>query len=661
MTTNNNLKVLFGGHRILIVAILCLFGLSLVQSRQASKKKPRPKTNERVYLIHADRLRFDQFSMNPDAQILNGNVAFRHKGAKLYCDSAYFYQESNSFRAFGHVRMYQGDTLSLFSDYAYYDGNDQMAEARYNVVLKHRKTTLYTDSLNYDRLYGIGYFFEGGKMVDKDNVLVSDWGEYDTETRDAVFNYNVNLKNPKFVLTTDTLHYDTRTSIAHIVGPSKIVSGESVINTSQGFYDTNKDFSRLYGRSTLDNNGKTLTADSLFNDDKTKISEGFGNVVYNDTVNKNQMTSNYFWYNDSTGYAFATDSAVLRDYSQGDTLFLHSDTMKVYTYNINTDSVYRTMHCYNKVRAFRTDIQAVCDSLVYNTRDSLMTMYKDPITWNENRQLLGEVIEVFMKDSTIDRAHVINQALSVEQLSDSTKFNQVASREMFGYFNDGELYETEAIGNVQCVYYHQDEKDSAFLNMAYLETDTMRVYLKNRQLQRIWTCKQTGTAYPITQIPPSKKELPSFAWFDYVRPRDKHDIFNWRGKAKGTELKDIGRRSAPLQFISKGGVVSDKVSVSDQPPVLGEPARVDSTGVAAGDSLSVPSAAAPSAATDSVRQTVSTPAPAPADSAGGSSASAEVQSAGPAVKGEDNAAGAATVAAPKEEEPQTVNKENAGK
>ena len=61
--------------------------------------------------------------------------------------------------------MYQGDTLSLFSDYAYYDGNDQMAEARYNVVLKHRGTTLYTDSLNYDRLYGIGYFFEGGKMV----------------------------------------------------------------------------------------------------------------------------------------------------------------------------------------------------------------------------------------------------------------------------------------------------------------------------------------------------------------------------------------------------------------------------------------------------------------------------------------------------------------
>ena len=567
MTTNYNFKILFSGHRIIIMAILCLFGLGLVQSRQAPKKKRRQKTSERVYLVHADRLRYDRFGTVPDAQVLNGNVQFRHKGAKLYCDSAYFYQASNSFKAFGNVRMYQGDTLSLFSDYAYYDGNDQMAEARHNVVLTHRKTKLYTDSLNYDRLYGIGYFFEGGKMVDKDNVLVSDWGEYDTETRVAVFNYDVDLKNPKFVLSTDTLHYDTRTSLAHIVGPSTITSGASVIHTSQGYYDTNKDFVRLYGRSTLTNNGKTLTADSLFNDEKKAVSQGFGNVVYTDTVNKNEMNSNYFWYNDSTGFAFATDSAVLKDYSQGDTLFVHSDTMKVYTFNMNTDSVYRKAHCYNKVRAFRTDVQAVCDSLVYNTKDSCLTMYRDPIVWNANRQLLGEVIEVFMKDSTIDRAHVVNQALSVEMLPDSTKFNQIASREMFGFFNKGQLYKTEAVGNVQCVYYFQDDKDSSLISMTYLETDTMRMTMENRQLQSIWTCKQQGTMYPITQIPPSKRELPSFAWFDYVRPRDKHDIFNWRGKAKGTELKDVSRRSAPLQFITKGQVLPSQGVTTAAPTV----------------------------------------------------------------------------------------------
>lgn len=558
MTINNKIRLSFGGHRIIIMVILCLFGLCMVQSRQAPKKKRRTATKERVYLEHADVLRYDQFGANPDVRILNGNVALRHKGAKLFCDSAYLYEESNSFEAFGHVKMYQGDTLSLFSDYAFYDGNEQMAEARHNVILRHRGTKLYTDSLNYDRLYGIGYFFEGGKMVDKKNVLVADWGEYDTESRKAVFNYNVNLKNPKFVLATDTLHYDTKTSEAHVTGPSKITSGKNIIHTTEGYYDTNKDRARLFGRSTLQNEGKELTGDSLFYDEKAGISQGFHNVVYKDRVNKNMLHGDYLWYNEKTGFAFATDSAMLVDYSQKDTLYMHSDTMKVYTFNINTDSVYRRIHCYNKVRAYRTDVQAVCDSLVYNTKDSCMTMYRDPIVWNANRQILGEVIEVFMKDSTIDRAHVINQALSVEMLPDSVNFNQISSREMFGYFDKGELRMTEAIANVLGSYYMLDDKDSTAQIMFTIDTDTMRMYLKDRQLQRIWTCKNNGIGYPITQIPPSKAKLPSFAWFDYVRPVSKDDIFNWRGKKSGTELKTIKRSSAPLQHIRKEGVVSEK-------------------------------------------------------------------------------------------------------
>lgn len=560
MTINDNIRRIFSGHRIIILIVLCLFGLSAVESHKAPKKKRRTTNNERVYLDHADMLSYDEFGLIPGAQRLKGKVAFRHKGAKLFCDSAYFYQESNSFKAFGHVRMYQGDTLSLFSDYAYYDGNEEMAEARKNVVLRHRGTKLYTDSLNFDRLYGTGYFFEGGKMVDKKNVLVADWGEYDTKTRKAVFHYGVNLKNPKFVLSTDTLHYDTGTSLAHVIGPSTITSGKSIINTTEGFYDTNKEKARLYGRSKLTNEGKELIGDSLFYDEKTGISQGFHNVVYTDRENRNSLKGDYLWYDEKTGYAFATDNAVMTDFSQKDTMFMHSDTMKVYTFNINTDSVYRRIHCYNKVRAYRTDAQAVCDSLVYNTKDSCMTMYKDPIVWNGNRQILGEVIEVFMKDSTIDRAHVINQAFSAEMLPDSVKFNQISSREMFGYFDKGELRKTEAIANVQASYYMIDDKDSTVQAMVYLETDTMRMFLKDRQLQRIWTCKNNAVGYPITQLPPSKTKLPAFAWFDYIRPRNKDDIFNWRGKERGTELKSIKRSVAPLQHIDKGAVIQAKTS-----------------------------------------------------------------------------------------------------
>ena len=556
MNTINKISRYLSGHRIQLAVVLCLFGLCVAQSRKVAKGRHRPKTDERVYLKHADMLRFNQYGEHAGAQILNGNVAFLHKGALLTCDSAYFYQESNSFKAFGHVKMRQGDTLSLTSDYAFYDGDNQMAEARHNVLLRHRGTKLYTDSLNYDRLYNIGYFFEGGKMVDRNNVLVSDWGEYDTETRKAVFNYNVNLRNPKFTLTTDTLHYDTRTSLANIVGPSVIRSKESVIHTSDGYYNTNTGRARLYGRSTMSNKGKEITGDSLFYDEKRGISQGYRNVIYKDTQKKNELHCNYLWYNEKNGFAFATENPVMMEYSQKDTLFVHSDTIKVITYHLNTDSVYRTAHCYNKVRAFRNDVQAVCDSLVYNTKDSCMTMYRDPIAWSGDRQLLGEEIQVFMKDSTIDRAHIINQALTAELMPDKEHYQQLSSKEMFAYFTKGQITQTEAIGNVRSIYYPVDDKDSTLMGLVYIETDTMKMFMRDRQLQKIWTSKTDGTWYPMTQIPPERYKLDGFTWFDYIRPINKDDIYEWRGKKDGTQLKNITRHAAPLQHIEGGELKS---------------------------------------------------------------------------------------------------------
>lgn len=564
MNTINKISRYLSGHRIQLAVVLCLFGLCVAQSRKVAKGRHRPKTDERVYLKHADMLRFNQYGEHAGAQILNGNVAFLHKGALLTCDSAYFYQESNSFKAFGHVKMRQGDTLSLTSDYAFYDGDNQMAEARHNVLLRHRGTKLYTDSLNYDRLYNIGYFFEGGKMVDRNNVLVSDWGEYDTETRKAVFNYNVNLRNPKFTLTTDTLHYDTRTSLANIVGPSVIRSKESVIHTSDGYYNTNTGRARLYGRSTMSNKGKEITGDSLFYDEKRGISQGYRNVIYKDTQKKNELHCNYLWYNEKNGFAFATENPVMMEYSQKDTLFVHSDTIKVITYHLNTDSVYRTAHCYNKVRAFRNDVQAVCDSLVYNTKDSCMTMYRDPIAWSGDRQLLGEEIQVFMKDSTIDRAHIINQALTAELMPDKDHYQQLSSKEMFAYFTKGQITQTEAIGNVRSIYYPVDDKDSTLMGLVYIETDTMKMFMRDRQLQKIWTSKTDGTWYPMTQIPPERYKLDGFTWFDYIRPINKDDIYEWRGKKGGTQLKNITRHAAPLQHI-EGGELKSVAATENKP------------------------------------------------------------------------------------------------
>ena len=534
--------------RAVAIFMLCLLGIGLIGAMQPVRKRTaknhRTAPDKRVYLVHADELRYNQYQ-NGDAQVLTGHVHFRHVGANLYCDSANFFQQTNSFEAFGHVRMVQGDTLSLTSDYAYYDGNEQIAQARYNVVLKHRKTTLYTDSLDYDRMYSFGNFFEGGKLVDNGSTLTSDWGEYHTDSKMAMFYYDVRLRNKKFYLTTDSLFYDTRLSRAHIVGPSNITSGSSHIYSEDGYYNTKTEMSELFGRSVMKDKGRSLVGDSVYYDSKNGLSHAYSNVVYVDSVNKNKMTGDYCEYNEETGYAMTTKRAVAIDYSQRDSLYMHADTFKVFTFNINTDSVYRKIHAYNKVRAYRVDVQAVCDSLVYNSQDSCMTMYRDPIVWNNGQQLFGEEIRAYMKDSTIDHVHVVGQAFSVEQLADSVHFNQVSSKEMMALFNKGEVYETNATGNVLIVYYPMDDSDSTLIGLNYTETPKLRMFFEKRKMKKIWMEKPTGVLYPMTQIPPSKYFLPGYAWFDYIRPLNRDDIFNWRGKKEGQELKEQVHRTAP--------------------------------------------------------------------------------------------------------------------
>ena len=156
---------------LMLLSLACTVLFGAISSRPS--RKPRKNTDDkRGYLVHADELHYDRWKNN-DAQVLTGNVQFEHAGARLYCDSANFFEASNSFEAFGHVRMLQGDTLSLLSDYGYYDGNDQLMQALHNVVLKNRTTTLYTDSLFYDRIWNMGYFEEGGKLVDNGTTGVS--------------------------------------------------------------------------------------------------------------------------------------------------------------------------------------------------------------------------------------------------------------------------------------------------------------------------------------------------------------------------------------------------------------------------------------------------------------------------------------------------------
>ena len=478
-----------------------------------------PPKKTKVYLIHSNTLSFDK-AVKPDAQILNGDVCFRHDSSYMYCDSAYFFEQTNSLEAFSNVRMEQGDTLFVYGDYLFYDGNTQVAYLRENVRMENGQVTLFTDSLNYERIPNIGYYFEGGLIVDSLNQLSSFYGQYSPETKLAVFNDSVQVENPDFTLYSDTLHYDTESKVATILGPSVIVSDSGTIHTSRGWYDTVNNASLLLDQSQVESGEKILIGDSIFYNRDTGMGEVYGNMSLIDTAQHVTLQGEYGYYNEQTGYAFATDSARFLEYSQGDTLFLHADTLQMVT----VDSVYREIKAYYGVRFYRTDMQGVCDSMQFNTRDSVLYMYTEPVLWNEQYQLYGDTIAIYMNDSTIEYAHVIQFAFAAQHV-DSSYYNQLKGNDLKAYFEGQAVHQIDVAGNAESIFYPL-EKDGAKVGMNETKSGFLTIWVKDNKLDKlkIWP-SPVGSMTPIPDLKPDQKMLKDFYWFDYLRPKNRDDIY----------------------------------------------------------------------------------------------------------------------------------------
>ncbi|MBR4297842.1 MAG: hypothetical protein IKT82_06610 [Bacteroidaceae bacterium] len=538
-------------RRLVVWTGLLMLVWSLVQTSAFSAlrvvENPVKPNKDRVNIEHADNMEFNDY-LFPGAHRLSGNVRFSHGSFQMFCDSAVYYTNTNSFRAIGKVRIQQGDTLTLVGDSLYYDGQSLMAYMRYNVELRHYNRKLYTDSLDYDRILNRGYFFEGGTLVDETNTLTSDFGEYFTDSKDANFFDGVTLRGPNYTIYSDTLKYNTDSKWAYVQGPSNIHNGPNHIYTELGYYNTKLELAKLYQNTKLTGNNREMTGDSIIYNKLTGDMYAYSNINYHDKFNKNILQGNYVWYNEQTGSALCYDNAKVMDYSSGpDTLYMHADTIKLTTYNLNTDSVSRLVEGFYHVRAYRTDVQAVCDSLSFNSKMRRLSLFQDPIVWSENRQILGEQIDIDFNTQTIDSVYINRQALIAEQV-DSVHFNQVSGHQMRAYFKDGEMHETFVEGNVRVIQFPM-EKDSLVLYQLYMETAKLKMSLEQRKLQRIWTPAASGQFYGIGMAPREHSVLESFTWFDYVRPLNKDDIFIWRPKRKGTELKTTVRRQAPLQHL----------------------------------------------------------------------------------------------------------------
>lgn len=434
---------LFTHFLVTLVGFSLLFiatdSLAQVGAPPASRPSATSGANDKVELFHADSL----VVLNIPGQAvrkLHNNVRLRHKGVLMYCNLAIQNVTTNVIEAYGNVRMVQGDTITVQSDTMFYYGNTRQANLRGHVIMRDRKMTLTTAQLDYDMLSGIAHYPVPGRIVDKENVLTSREGYYDTRTKLFTFYRDVVLVNPKGTLNAESLLYSSLTRIATFQGPTKIKNKEGVLTAVEGQYNTVTGISNFQRRATVETPKYRLTGDSLYYDNISELGIAKGNVIMVAKDRKAVILGDHVRYNGKAGISRVTGHAVaksLANETTNDTLYLRADTLFSFDNKITNT---RRLLGQKNVFLYKSDLQSKCDSLIYSTADSTIYFYKKPIVWSQNKyQMEADSMRVLLKNNRINTMFLKTKSFVIS-LDTLQNYNQIKGRTITAYFVTKRVY-----------------------------------------------------------------------------------------------------------------------------------------------------------------------------------------------------------------------------
>lgn len=480
-----------------------------------------------INLIKAEKM-IGRQTPDEELNIFTGAVLFEHDSVLLYCDSAVLRNKANILDAYNNIRIKINDTLNLYGNLLFYDGNTRLATVIDDVKLVDNDATLFTDKLWFNRNSGIGYYNTNGRIINNENELVSREGYFHTNTKILYFKKNVVLTNPDYRLESDTLVYNTSTEIAYISGPTTIRGKDEFMYAEEGWYETKNGKTMLKTSPYVIDGERYIAGDTIFYEKDIDAGDVFGNVFLKDTIQKLNVQGDYCKYRRGEGYAFVTQKPWATFVEKNDSLWLHADTLRLYFDSIGQADKFTA---YNHCKFFKKDIQGKCDSLTYNLNDSTIIMYERPVVWTQDTQITSELIKIFTSHNSIDSMYIFNSAfiISMDE-TDPNSFNQVKGKNMKAYFTENELYKINVLGNSETIYFVREEDGSLIgINRAF--SANMEIFVADRQITDIFYFdKPDATLFPEEEIQPNELRLRDFKWHDAERPKTSEDIFLWDNK-----------------------------------------------------------------------------------------------------------------------------------
>ncbi|NOT77062.1 MAG: Organic solvent tolerance protein OstA [Cyclobacteriaceae bacterium] len=456
-----------------------------------------------------------------------GDVVFVQNETTIYCDSAIFNKADNSVKAYGRIRITEGDSVTVTSNGLTYDGNKKIAYLRKNVVFTKLQTaTLYTDFLDYDRPKNEARYFNRGKLVDSTNTLTSDKGYYDLRSNLASFKKNVVGVNKDYTMTSDTLQYSSKTKFIYFRAVTRLEDREGgVAFYENGFYDTKQKKSDLV-QGVFETPSYKLQGTRLFLDNIKKLYRAQGKVIMTSKAENMNIHGDEGYYDRKTGISKVYGHAyVERITDDNDTLFISADTLVSIE---NADPKKKRLLAYYNVRIFKTDLQGKADSLVYVASDSILYFFRNPVLWTEENQMTADSIRILLEKKKISRIYMVSNSFVVSEDS-LTNFNQIKGRNMTAFFEGKNIHHVIVKGNGESLYFALQEKEqekegkkekyTITSGMNKIICSNMRINFKAGKVNNIsFYINPDASFIPPHELKADQIKLKGFNWRGFDRP-----------------------------------------------------------------------------------------------------------------------------------------------
>ena len=280
-----------------------------------------------IFVKNADNFVRDATTL-PATQYLRGNVKMYQDSIYMFCDSAILV--NNSLNAINNVVILHSDTIKVFSDSLFYEGDGKFADLYDNVVLENGEQKLFTNRLNYRLNEKIATYTDTALLINKRARISSIKGVYKVNEKLTKFEKEVVIIDSVFTMYTDSLLYDTENDVATFIAPTQIIREDQTIECGSGFYKLNEDYAEFDEDPVVRDSSSTAKANKIIYDGNNFLTKLLGDAEY---LSDNELaTGDAIIFNEETNDIIIEGNGYYKDQDQevvGDRIVYNRDSKDI--------------------------------------------------------------------------------------------------------------------------------------------------------------------------------------------------------------------------------------------------------------------------------------------------------------------------------------------